>query len=171
MVPHLTGFNLQEWIDENRDDWGVKRMVWENSDFWVFVVRGPNSRVVFHDNPGDEIFFQVEGKLQLHYLDPNGDQTVAVLGPGEMFLLSAHVPHSPRRDDGSWSLVIGRKRGSEEPERWMWYCEQCNATLHKVSMVGRGFGEDAKVAAEGARRLRADKNLRTCRQCGHESTI
>ena len=56
MFPHLQGFNLQKWIDENRADWGQRRVIWRDSDFIAFVTRGPNRRKDFHINPGDEIF-------------------------------------------------------------------------------------------------------------------
>ncbi len=68
MFPHLKGFNLQQWIDENRGNWGQRRVIWEDSDFIAFVTRGPNRRKDFHINPGDEIFYQLEGELNLHYL-------------------------------------------------------------------------------------------------------
>ncbi|MCE3242433.1 MAG: hypothetical protein K0Q83_2940, partial [Deltaproteobacteria bacterium] len=33
MLPHLKGFNLQRWIDENRNNWGQRRVIWNDSDF------------------------------------------------------------------------------------------------------------------------------------------
>ncbi len=36
MFPHLKGFNLQKWIDENRGDWGQRRVIWQDSDFIAF---------------------------------------------------------------------------------------------------------------------------------------
>ena len=73
MLPHLKGFNLQQWIDENRSNWGQRRVIWDDSDFIAFVTRGPNRRKDFHINPGDEIFYQLEGELNLHYLGKNGN--------------------------------------------------------------------------------------------------
>src|SRR6266487_1008012 len=66
MFPHLKGFNLKQWIDENRNDWGQWRVIWQDSDFIAFVTRGPNRRKDYHINPGDEIFYQLEGELNLH---------------------------------------------------------------------------------------------------------
>ena len=94
MFPHLQGFNLQKWIDENRADWGQRRVIWRDSDFIAFVTRGPNRRKDFHINPGDEIFYQLEGELKLHYLKDN-KQDIAVLQPGDIFLLPKNTPHSP----------------------------------------------------------------------------
>ena len=102
MFPHLEKFNLQKWIDENRTDWGQRRVIWRDSDFIAFVTRGPNRRKDFHINPGDEIFYQLEGELKLHYLKEN-KQKIALLQPGDIFLLPKNTPHSPRRGDGSWT--------------------------------------------------------------------
>jgi 3-hydroxyanthranilate 3,4-dioxygenase len=96
MFPHLKGFNLRQWIDENRHKWGQRRVIWEDSDFIAFVTRGPNRRKDFHINPGDEIFYQLEGELNLHYLS-DGKPEVAVLEAGDLFLMPERVPHSPRR--------------------------------------------------------------------------
>ena len=43
MFPHLKNFNLKQWIEENRGAWGQRRVILEDSDFIVFVTRGPNS--------------------------------------------------------------------------------------------------------------------------------
>ena len=39
---------------------------------------------------------------------------LAVLKAGELFLLPGKIPHSPRRADGSWTLVIERKRNARK---------------------------------------------------------
>ncbi len=85
MFPHLTGFNLRQWIDENRSNWGQRRVLWENSDFIAFVTRGPNRRKDFHINPGDEIFYQLEGELNLHYIGAEGKRELVLLKAGEIF--------------------------------------------------------------------------------------
>jgi mannose-6-phosphate isomerase-like protein (cupin superfamily) len=105
MFPHLSKFNLQQWIEENRGNWGRRRTVWEDSDFITVVHRGPNRGKQFHINEGDEIFYQLEGELNFHYINSSDKREVLVLKPGEMFLLPANVPHSPRREEGHglWS--------------------------------------------------------------------
>ena len=52
MFPHLKGFNLKQWIDENRNDWGQRRVIWQDSDFIAFVTRGPNRRKDITSIPG-----------------------------------------------------------------------------------------------------------------------
>src|SRR5512142_1733658 len=163
MFPHLTGFNLRQWIDEHRADWGQRRVIWENSDFIAFVTRGPNRRKDFHINPGDEIFHQLEGELNLHYLDTEGKRNIAVLKPGEILLLPANTPHSPRRGDGSWTLVTERKRAPEERDRFIWPCEQCGNTLYETTVR---FDDPGNAVADAARALKENPDLATCKRCG-----
>ena len=119
MFPHLNKFNLQHWIEENRGNWGRRRTVWADSDFITVVHRGPNRGKQFHINQGDEIFYQLEGELNFHYINFSDKREVLVLKPGDMFLLPANVPHSPRREKGSWTLVVERKRRPDETDRWV----------------------------------------------------
>jgi 3-hydroxyanthranilate 3,4-dioxygenase len=164
MFPHLSSFNLRQWLDENRQDWGQRRTLWENSDFVAFVTRGPNRRSDFHIDPGDEIFYQLEGELNLHYVDSKGKQELAVLKAGEMFLLPANVPHSPRRGEGSWTLVVERKRRSDELDRFVWYCPQCSQPLYETSVH---FNDPTDAVKKAYEALRADEKLRTCPRCGN----
>ena len=163
MFPHLTRFNLKNWIDENRGDWGRRRVIWEDSDFIIFVTRGPNDRTDFHINPGDEVFYQLEGELNLHYLTPEHKPEVAVLKEGEMFLLPALVPHSPRRADGSWTLVVERVRRRDETDRFEWVCGNCTHTLYETTVQ---FNDPADAVKEAYDAMAADETLRHCVRCG-----
>ncbi|MFQ5681920.1 MAG: 3-hydroxyanthranilate 3,4-dioxygenase [Candidatus Binatia bacterium] len=163
MFPHLKNFNLKEWIEENRQDWGQRRRIWEDSDFIAFVTRGPNSRSDFHIDPGDEIFYQLEGELNLHYITKEGKRDLAVIKAGELFLLPANVPHSPRRGEGSWSFVVERKRRPEEQDRFVWYCEKCNGQIYETSL---SFNDPSDAVKQAYDVLKADGKLRTCSRCG-----
>jgi 3-hydroxyanthranilate 3,4-dioxygenase len=162
MFPHLKGFNLQKWIDENRGDWGQRRVIWQDSDFIAFVTRGPNRRKDYHINPGDEIFYQLEGELNLHYLKDNKHE-LAQLKAGEIFLLPKNMPHSPRRADGSWTFVVERKRGKGEIDRFIWACEECGNKLYETEVRFDDPGDAVKKATDS---LKADPALATCKNCG-----
>jgi len=162
MFPHLKNFNLQEWIDENRGNWGQRRVIWQDSDFIAFVTRGPNRRKDYHINPGDEIFYQLEGELNLHYLKDNKHE-LAVLAAGEIFLLPKHMPHSPRRAEGSWTLVVERKRSEEEIDRFIWPCENCGNKLYETEVRFDDPGDAVKKATNS---LKSDPALATCKECG-----
>jgi len=163
MFPHLKGFNLQQWINENRGQWGQRRVIWEDSDFIAFVTRGPNRRKDFHINPGDEIFHQLEGELNLFYQNESGTQDVALLKPGDLFLLPARVPHSPRRGDGSWTFVIERKRRADEMDRFIWPCEKCGNNLYQTDVR---FDDPTGAVAQATSAIKANPKLATCGKCG-----
>lgn len=168
MFPHLSKFNLQQWIEADRDKWGRRRTVWQDSDFITVVHRGPNRGKQFHINEGEEIFYQLEGALHFHYIKPSGEREIMVLKPGEMFLLSAYVPHSPRRPEGSWTLVIERKRRPNEVDRWVWFCEKCDNKLYEApprSAAGPSDSTNSSVE-ESNKKLRTDLKLSTCNRCG-----
>jgi len=162
MFPHLKNFNLQEWIDENRGNWGQRRVIWQDSDFIAFVTRGPNRRKDYHINPGDEIFYQLEGELNLHYLKDNKHE-LAVLAAGEIFLLPKHLPHSPRRAEGSWTLVVERKRSEEEIDRFIWPCEKCGNKLYETEVR---FDDPGDAVSKATNSLKSDPALATCKECG-----
>ena len=162
MFPHLKGFNLQQWINENRGNWGQRRVIWEDSDFIAFVTRGPNRRKDYHINPGDEIFYQLEGELKLYYLTKEGNQDLAILKSGDLFLLPAKVPHSPRRQDGSWTFVVERKRQANEMDRFIWPCEKCGNNLYETEVR---FDDPGEAVAEARRALESDPKLATCGRC------
>jgi 3-hydroxyanthranilate 3,4-dioxygenase len=162
MFPHLTGFNLRQWIDENRGNWGQRRVLWEHSDFIAFVTRGPNRRKDFHINPGDEIFYQLEGELNLHYIDAAGKRQLALLKAGEILLLPGNTPHSPRRGDGSWTFVTERKRAPQELDHFIWPCEKCGNNLYETTVR---FDDPTDAVANATRALRENPELATCK-CG-----
>ena len=55
----LQAFNLHRWIDQHRHvlepPVGNKR-VFEDGDFIIMVIGGPNSRQDYHVDPGQEFF-------------------------------------------------------------------------------------------------------------------
>ena len=65
-------FHLQKWIADHRDQLkppvGNKSMFYEGG-FMVMVVGGPNARTDYHVNPGEELFYQVEGDIVVKVID------------------------------------------------------------------------------------------------------
>ncbi len=162
MFPHLKNFNLKQWVDENRRNWGQRRIIWEDSDFIAFVTRGPNSRTDFHIDPGDEIFYQLEGDLNLHYMTPEQKHEIAVITEGELFLLPANVPHSPRRGEGSWTFVIERKRRPDEQDRFVWYCEKCGTKLYETTVR---FDDPTDAVKRANDSMKTNKEMQKCPRC------
>ena len=107
--------NFNRWIDEHqhllRPPVG-NQQIWKDSDMIVTVVGGPNQRTDFHDDPFEEYFHQFRGNAHLLIADRGKFERVD-LREGDIFLLPAHVRHSPQRPEaGSVCLVIERTRGS-----------------------------------------------------------
>ena len=70
--------------------------IWADDDFIVTVVGGPNQRTDFHDDPCEEFFHQLKGDMVLRVWEDGGPRDIAIR-EGDVFLLPAHVRHSPQR--------------------------------------------------------------------------
>ena len=104
--------------------------------------------------------------MNLHYITAEKKREVAAIKAGELFLLPAYVPHSPRRGEGSWTLVIERKRRPDEQDFFVWFCEGCNAKLYETTVRFDDPTDAVKLAID---RIRSDEKLRTCSHCSDES--
>jgi 3-hydroxyanthranilate 3,4-dioxygenase len=125
-------FNLLAWIERHRGELKPpvgNKVLFEDSGFIVMAVGGPNARKDFHHDPSEEIFYQVEGDIVLKTVQ-DGRVVDIPIRAGELFLLPAEVPHSPRRPAGTVGVVVERRRGPEELDGFSWYCEQCGHRLH-----------------------------------------
>lgn len=129
----LTAFNLRAWIDEHRDALRppvCNRQVFDDDDFIVMVVGGPNARTDFHVDDSPEFFYQVEGEMVLRTVQ-DSERVDVTIGEGEVLLLPPRVPHSPQRFADTVGLVVERKRLPEELDGFVWYCENCNHKLYE----------------------------------------
>jgi 3-hydroxyanthranilate 3,4-dioxygenase len=162
----LVSTGLWRWIEEHRAAFEPpvgNKVIWEDSQFTAMVVRGPNRRRDFHDDPSDEIFYMLRGAMTLEYIGGDGRRAEAVIREGELLLVPAHTPHSPHRPPGTWGLVIEIKRGPADEEALVWFCERCDTPLHRVAMRAMDIERDLRAAIEA---FDASPALRTCR-CGH----
>lgn len=159
-------FNFKSWIDENRHllkpPVGNKK-VYEDGDFIIMAVGGPNSRKDYHDDPGEEFFYQIEGDMVLRVMEPAGPRDIEIR-QGEMFLLPAHVYHSPQRRADTVGLVIERKRQEGEQDRFLWFCDNCNAELHAVSVQLKDIVKDLPPLFDA---FWDSEDARGCKHCGH----
>lgn len=159
-------FNLQEWIEANRDVLKppvMAKPLFEGSeDYMIFVVGSPNSRKDFHYNETEEFFFQLEGTLNLWTIDEKGRQVNNEIHAGEVFLLPAKVPHSPRRPAGGLGIVIEKKRPGKK-DGVLWFCENCGEKLHEQYFPVEEIANELGPVLEA---FAADEALRTCSACG-----
>ena len=103
----LTPFNLRQWIDAHRADLRppvCNKQVFEQGEFIIMVVGGPNARQDYHDDPGEEFFYQLEGDMLLRTVQ-DGRRVDIPICAGDVLLLPAHVPHSPQRFADTIGLV------------------------------------------------------------------
>jgi 3-hydroxyanthranilate 3,4-dioxygenase len=163
----LSTYHLKKWIGENHHLFNppirTNQLIVHKKDFLVMILSGPNTRLDFHIEPGDEFFYQVEGEMEL-VLKPEGDRRRTVrLKEGEIFVCPGGLPHSPRRFDNTWGLVIERKRRQEEKEEFAWFCEQCDQlVLSRVVNQGNIPSQVTAVYTE----FNASASMRTCNSCG-----
>ncbi|MDN6281026.1 MAG: 3-hydroxyanthranilate 3,4-dioxygenase [Psychroflexus sp.] len=160
-------FNLNTWIEQNRDllkpPVGNKNIYKDAGDFIVMIVGGPNARKDYHYNETEELFYQLEGEIEVHIQDEGKKKTMK-LGPGDMFLNPAKVPHSPVRKEGSVGLVVELKRTELDSEDGlMWFCDDCN---HKLYEVFFPLNDIEKDFLSHFKDFYSDEEKRTCDNCG-----
>ena len=166
MANTLAAFNLQGFIEEHRDALKPPRgshLIFQDSQFVVMVIGGPNSRRDFHVDPSDEFFYQLEGDMVLEYIDSDGERQQAPIREGEVLMCPANVPHSPQRQPDTVGLVVQRVRAKGEPEGFQWYCERCNSKIREVARDGDAELDLSKLIQE----YNSSVAFRTCQSCGH----
>ena len=157
-------FNLMRWIDRHRHLLKPpvgNKLLFQDGELIVMAVGGPNARKDFHHDPGEELFYQIEGTMVLRVVE-DGRPTDIPIHPGEIFLLPAAVPHSPQRPANSVGIVVERRRGPDELDGFSWYCDQCGNRLYmeRVSVTNLETQLPAIFA-----RFYASLEHRTCAAC------
>jgi len=160
-------FNLPKWIEENRDilkpPVGNKNLYKDAGDYIVMVVAGPNARKDYHYNETEELFYQLEGNIEVS-VQEDGQKKTFKLGPGDMYLHPAKIPHCPVRREGSIGLVIERKRiDLNGQDGLLWYCDNCNQKLHEVYFPLQDIEKDFLGHFKD---FYSSEALRTCSNCG-----
>jgi 3-hydroxyanthranilate 3,4-dioxygenase len=158
-------FNFKKWIDENRHLLKPpvnNKVVYKDAEFIVMVVGGPNSRKDYHYNESEEFFYQLEGDAIVQ-IQENGKAIEVPLKEGDIFLLPPKIPHNPRRFKNTIGLVMERKRKENEKDGLLWFCENCNTTLHEAYFTLT----DITTQFQGEfKRFYENVDLRTCKKCG-----
>lgn len=119
--------SLMGWVERNRSNLKppvCNAAIFEDGNYIINMVGGPNTRTDFHDNPTEEIFYQLKGNAYLNIWD-RGQFDRIDIKEGEIFVLPAHVIHSPQRPEPGLCLLIELTR----PQGWLdslqWYCATC----------------------------------------------
>ena len=157
--------NFKNWIDDNRHllkpPVGIS-VVYDQGDFMIMVVGGPNSRKDYHVDPIEEFFYQIEGDMLLKIIVDNKRVDVHIK-EGEFFLLPKNIPHSPQRFKDTIGLVIEYKREEGDLDAFQWYCDQCDQLLHEVSLDLENIVTQLPPLFDAYWK---NKDARTCSSCG-----
>ena len=159
-------FNLQKWIDEHRHELkppvGNRNLYKDAGDYIVMIVAGPNARKDYHYNETEELFYQLEGDINVR-IQENGKAVDIPIREGEMFLLPARTPHSPMRSEGSIGLLVELKRSQTDKDGLMWFCDNCNTKLHDTYFRLTNIEKDFLPRF---REFYTSEEMRTCPVCG-----
>ncbi len=163
----LPKFNFAEWIDDHRHLLKPpvgNKCVWEDGEYIVMVVGGPNARKDYHLNSTPEFFYQVEGDITLKVIDEGVPKDINIK-EGEIYLLPSDIPHSPQRGANTIGLVIEQKRPGDVMDALAWYCENCNNQLYQEPFRLENIEKDLPIIFE---KFYANQELLTCNRCGHK---
>jgi len=158
--------NFKKWINDNRDLLKppvCNKVVWEDSDFIIMVVGGPNSRKDYHVDVEEEFFYQVEGDMLLKIIEEGKPKDIHIK-EGEIFLLPANVPHSPQRFKDTVGLVVEKTRKSSELDGFQWYCDNCFSLLYEKYTQVSNIVKQLPVIFD---KFWESEKYRTCKNCNH----
>ena len=161
----LKPLNLHRWIDEHRHLLKPpvgNKLVYQDCEFIVMVVGGPNARRDFHVDPAEEFFHQLEGDMVLRVAEGGAIRELSIRA-GEILLLPPRVPHSPQRPAHSVGLVIERRRRPGELDGLQWYCERCTALLYEEYLELSNIETQFPPIFD---RFYASLEHRRCKRCG-----
>lgn len=165
----MPAVNLKRWIEENRHllkpPTGNK-MIWEDQNFMIMVVAGPNSRADFHINNDEEFYYQLEGDMHIRVRE-DGKTVNAPVRAGEMFLLPAQIPHSPQRTAGTLGMLVLRKRPATDTDGFTWFCDACDEQLWEAHVHISDFESQLPPLFD---RFYGNPEYSTCRKCGLRAT-
>ena len=162
----LMPINFKNWIDENRHLLKPpvgNKVVYENTEFIIMVVGGPNTRKDYHIDEGEEFFYQLEGDMVLRIMQDGKPKDINIK-EGEIFLLPPKVPHSPQRFKNTVGLVVEKTRKLDELDGFQWYCDNCFSLLYeKYTQVSNIVTQLPVIFDE----FWNNDDYRRCKECNH----
>ncbi|MCW5261403.1 3-hydroxyanthranilate 3,4-dioxygenase [Verminephrobacter eiseniae] len=165
MLSYGRPFNFQHWLEQHANLFKPpvnNQQIWQDADFMVTVIGGPNHRTDFHDDPLEEFFYQFKGNAWLNIMNEGRLERID-LKEGDIFLLPPHVRHSPQRPEaGSRCLVIERQRPVGMFDAFEWYCLNCHHLVHRIEVQLANIVTDLPPLFE---RFYNSPDIRVCKHC------
>lgn len=126
--------NLMQWAETN----GARlkppvcnAAIFPDGNYIINMVGGPNGRSDFHDNPTEEIFHQIKGNAYLNVWDRGQFERID-LHEGDIFLLPAHLQHSPQRPEPGLCFLVEMVRPQGARDSLQWYCADCGTLVWRA---------------------------------------
>lgn len=182
MVKFSMPFNLQQWIDDHREQLKppvCNKQIFQQDDYIVMVVGGPNNRSDFHYNETPELFYQLEGEMTLRIINQDMHNntldipaqklefTDITIKAGDIFLLPPKILHSPQRFENSIGLVVEQKRVAGQKDALYWFCQHCTSPLYNESFHLDNIETDLPKVFNNF--YNNNENCQ-CKQCGYVTT-
>ena len=164
-MPITPPINFNNWIEEHRHLLKPpvgNRVVYDEGDFMIMVVGGPNSRKDYHVDTVEEFFYQLEGDMLLKIME-DGKRVNIQIKEGEIFLLPKNVPHSPQRFENTVGLVVEYQREEGALDAFQWYCDECDKMIHEVTLDLENIVTQLPPLFEA---YWNSLDARTCESCG-----
>ncbi len=137
--------------------------VFADGNYIINVVGGPNYRTDFHDNPFEEIFYQLQGDAHIIIWDRGQFERID-LKEGDVFLLPAHVQHSPQRPVKGLCFLVELPRPAHLHDHLRWYCAHCASLVFETDEHLTDLVKDLPVMYR--RFYDLEDQARRCPQCG-----
>ncbi|MDX2198961.1 MAG: 3-hydroxyanthranilate 3,4-dioxygenase [Phycisphaerae bacterium] len=166
-MPIIPPLNLRKWVEDNRHLLKPpvgNKCVFQDENFIIMVVGGPNARKDYHVNETGEFFYQIEGDITVGIIDPaTGKPQDVIIREGEIFLLPPLVPHSPRRPRNTVGLVVEQVRQPGMIDKLQWYSDDTHELVYEAQFKLENIQEDLKRIME---EFWAKPELRRCKSTG-----
>ncbi len=164
-MSNVNAFSLKGWIDEHRHLLKPpvgNQQVYEDTDFIIMIVGGPNVRKDYHINPTEEFFYQLEGDVSVGIIE-DGEKRTIPIREGEILLLPPMIPHSPQRPANTVGMVVERRRPKGQMDHLRYYCEKCDEILYDPQFYLTNIVKQLKPLMDT---FWNDASLQTCKKCG-----
>ena len=166
-LPSISKWNVPKWYKENEELFAppVCNKLMHKDQLTIMFVGGPNTRTDFHIEHGSEFFFQMRGNIELPTIQ-RGKRKVVKIREGQVFLLPSRIPHSPQRpEEGSFGLVVERRRDKHELDGLRFYTDfdTCDDILWEKYFHCWDLGRDLVPVIE---EYRSSEEFKTGRPTG-----